>query len=59
MTKNYTAKQFADLLNINYDALQKQLVRDSKKPAKERKYPDAEKFGRDWMIPAKYLEKIT
>jgi hypothetical protein len=51
--KHYTAKQLAELKSIAYDALQKQLARDAKKPRNQRKYPHARKCecGHGWMIP--------
>jgi hypothetical protein len=56
--KTYTAKQAAELQGRKYDALQKELARDAKKPKKLRKYPDAHKCacGHTWLIPAKNLD---
>jgi hypothetical protein len=56
--KTYTAKQAAELLGVEYDALQKQLARDAKKPKADRKYPNACKCtcGHTWIIPAKDLK---
>jgi|GEM_PF-4376044 len=57
--KTYTAKQAAELEGREYDALQKQLARDTKKPKRERKYPHAYKCecGHGWMIPARDLKQ--
>lgn len=58
MTKHYTAKQAAAASGSNYHALRKQLDRDAKKLAKERKYPNARhcECGHTWLIPEKDLK---
>lgn len=57
--KTYTVQQAAVMLGIEYDALQKQLVRDTDKPKSKRKYPNARKCrcGHGWLIPARDLIK--
>jgi hypothetical protein len=56
--KTYTAHQAAGLQGTTYNALQRQLHRDSKKPRSKRKYPNARKMPccGAWVIPDKDLE---
>lgn len=65
--KKYTIEQAAalnggtdDEIRKRYEAIRKQLARDSKKPKKDRKYPNARKCecGHGWMIPDKDLKEI-
>lgn len=59
--KKYSAKQAAELEDVTYHSLRKQLDRDASKPKNERKYPNAYKCecGHGWMIPAKDLKQIS
>lgn len=52
--KNYTLKQASVLNKISYQALRKQVERDSHAAKQDRKYPNAYKCecGHSWLIPA-------
>jgi hypothetical protein len=57
--KYYTTHEAAALQKIKLNTVQRRLKRDENKPREKRRYPNAIKRGRDWLIPKQDIEPQT